>query len=242
MAKSKRNRTVELTKTKKVADKKDKYIEKIRSHIKEYQYVYSFAFKNISTLAMQSLRHYFKSQDDSTFILGKATLMQVALGKNEEESYAPNSYLLSTNLRGNCGLFFSNKDPSSVIPYFEEYNCPYFTSPGSISTQTHIIKSGCPAELKRFPSSMENQFREIGLKNKLDGGKWYVLEDFVVCQEGKKVTPEQARMMRILDLKLDEFRIHITGYSSKDGESKLYENKLIGDSNTDLFNDVVISN
>lgn len=65
---------------------------------------------------------------------------------------------------------------------------------------------------------MEKQFREIGLKLKLVAGKWYLLEDFVVAKKDEKLTPEQVRMLKQLDLRIDEFKIKITSHNNKTGE------------------------
>lgn len=118
MAKSKRNKVVALTKTKKsnLLDKKSQFVKKVHSLISNYKYSYSFSYKNLTTLAMQSLRSYFKDEnEDSQFLLGKSTIFQVALGRNEEESVHPNMFRLSKTIKGNSGMFFSNKDPDFVI-------------------------------------------------------------------------------------------------------------------------------
>jgi len=70
---------------------------------------------------------------------------------------------------------------------------------------------------------MEETFRNLGLKFKLDAGKWYVLEDYVVSEEGKAITPEQTKFLRVLDYRIDEFRIKITSYNTKKGEYKLLD-------------------
>lgn len=225
MARSKRNRVVALTKTKKtqLLDKKGQFVEKLRDLVEEYKYTYSFAFKNMTTLAMQSLRQYFRddSNSSSIFLLGKSTVMQVALGRNEEEEYKTNMHHLSETLKGNTGLFFSNKSPEEVIKYFNEYACPYFPSPNSIAKETIILKKGQPKEFNKYPSSMESYFRTIGMKIKLDGGRYYLLEDFIVSQEGKPLKSEQVKAMRLLELRNDEFKIKILAYNTKEGEFKV---------------------
>ena len=118
MAKSKRNRVVALTKTKKanLLDKKGQFIKKLQNLVKNNKYTYSFAYKNMTTLAMQGLRHYFKDdKSESIFLLGKSTVIQVGLGRNEEESIGPNYYKLCETIKGTSGLFFSEKSPESII-------------------------------------------------------------------------------------------------------------------------------
>jgi mRNA turnover protein 4 len=46
--------------------------------------------------------------------MGKNKLMQVALGKTEEEEYKPDVHKVSANLRGTCGLFFTNESEAAV--------------------------------------------------------------------------------------------------------------------------------
>jgi mRNA turnover protein 4 len=114
MAKSKRNKIVSLTKTKKsnVSDKKLDLVEKIQKYMDNFTYCYTFSFKNMTTMPMQELRNFFS---DSKFVIGKNKVLQVAIGREEEESFKPNSYKLSKYLNNNCGLFFTDKDPEYVI-------------------------------------------------------------------------------------------------------------------------------
>jgi len=51
--------------------------------------------------------------------------------------------------------------------------------------------------LEQFPPSMESQFRQLGLQLKLEGGRFYLLSDYVVCQEGEHLTPDQTKMIVI---------------------------------------------
>ena len=76
---------------------------------------------------------------------------------------------------------------------------------------------------------MEEKFRSVNLKFKLDGGKWYVLEDFVVCEEGKEIKPEQAKMLRFLDYRIDEFKIKITSHNNKKGECEILDTRGFND-------------
>jgi mRNA turnover protein 4 len=116
MAKSKRNKIVSLTKTKKinVSDKKLDLVEKIQKYMDNYNYCYSFYYKNMTTMPMQELRNFFS---DSKFVIGKNKVMKIALGRDEEESYKSNSFRLSKFMNNNCGLFFTDKDPEYVVEY-----------------------------------------------------------------------------------------------------------------------------
>jgi len=64
-----------------------------------------------------------------------------------------------------------------------------------MATQTVVIKAGQPQQLAQFPSSMESQLKNLGLQVKLESGKYYLLSDYVVCNEGQGLTPEQSKMI-----------------------------------------------
>jgi mRNA turnover protein 4 len=115
MAKSKKNKVVPLTKVgkKNFGDKKVKMVKNIHKYLDQYNYCYAFAYKNMTSIPMSELRNYWSN---STFVIGKNKVMQVALGKNEEE-YRVNSHKLSPFLKSNCGLFFSNESPEKIIEY-----------------------------------------------------------------------------------------------------------------------------
>ena len=115
MAKSKRNKVVSLTKTKKtnVSDKKLDLVEKIQKYLNKYKYCYVFSSKNMTTMPMQELRNYWS--DSSKFIVGKNKVLQIALGRNEEEAFKKNSDKLSKYLVSSCGLFFSDKEPEHIV-------------------------------------------------------------------------------------------------------------------------------
>ncbi len=63
MVKSKRNKVVPLTKTKKKVgqEKKDKIHEKTQACIDNYDYIYTFKFRNMTTMPMQELRKYWRT-------------------------------------------------------------------------------------------------------------------------------------------------------------------------------------
>ena len=216
MPKSKRNKVVPLSQvTKKgVNDKKNKLVSRIHKYLKDYQYCFAFTHKNMTNLSMNALKQYF---DDSVFLIGKNKVMQIALNSNEQKE---NASKLNSHLKGNCGLLFSNKDPDDIIEYFKNYKCPYFGNVGTISNQTVILKRGFDEMLNDFPPSMESQFRQLGLKIKLDNGKFCMLDDYIVCEEGKPLTPEQSKMIKHLGICMDEFKISIHAFVGNNGQFK----------------------
>ena len=216
MPKSERNRVVPLSKVTKKSpgEKKERQVKNVHKYLKQYKYCYAFVYKNMTNIAMISLKEYFK---DSVFMIGKNHVMQIGLGKTEDDEIKRGSSKLNIFLKGNCGLFFTDKTPEEIIPYFKEYSSPYFGNVGSISNQTLILKRGFDEHLADFPSSMESQFRQLGMNIKIDNGKFCLLDDYIVCQEGKGLTPDQCKMCKHLGINLDEFKIYIKAYLGNNG-------------------------
>ena len=218
MPKSKRNKVIPLSKvTKKtgITDKKEKLVNRVHKYLKQYKYCYAFTYKNMTNLSMNALKDYFK---DSIFMIGKNKVIQVGLGRDETEEKKEGSSKLNQFLKGNCGLFFSDKDPDDIIEYFKNYSCPYFGNTGSISNQTLILKRGFDEHLNDFPSTMESQFRQLGMSVKVDNGKFCLLDDYVVCQKDKPLTADQSKMCKHLNIYLDEFKIFIKAYLGNNGQ------------------------
>ena len=216
MPKSKRNKVIPLSKVTKKGpgEKKERQVKNIHKYLKQYKYCYAFTYKNMTNISMNALKEYYK---DSIFMIGKNHVMQVGLGKTDEEESKEGSSNLNKYLKGNCGLLFTDKEPDDIILYFQQYSSPYFGNVGSISKQTLILKRGFDEHLAEFPSSMESQFRQLGMNIKVDDGKFCLLDDYAVCREGKPLTPEQCKMCKHLNIYLDEFKIYIQAYLGNNG-------------------------
>ena len=51
----------------------------------------------------------------------------------------------------------------------------------------------------------------------LDGGKFYLLDEFVVCEKGKPLNPSQSKMIKHLGIYMDQFKITIKAYLGNNG-------------------------
>ncbi len=71
---------------------KNRLIEKVRAAADTYKYIYVVKYVNMRTTHFKDVRQDWK---DSRFFLGKNKVMQLALGRNEEENYKENAHELS---------------------------------------------------------------------------------------------------------------------------------------------------
>ncbi|KAK6024018.1 hypothetical protein OSTOST_10181 [Ostertagia ostertagi] len=69
---------------------------------------------------------------------------------------------------------------------------------------------------------MEPQLRKLGLPTKLDKGAIVLYQDYDICKEGEPLTAEQAKVLKLFDHKLAEFKINIVSqWDKEDGYRNL---------------------
>ncbi|CAI0389473.1 unnamed protein product [Linum tenue] len=221
MPKSKRNRAVTLSKTKKKGrEHKEGVVNGIREAVEKYPSVYVFGYENMRNLKFKEFRDQLKSS--SRFFLGSNKVMQVALGRSAADELRPGIRKVSKLLRGDSGLLATNLPKEEVESLFREYEDYDFARTGSDATEKVELKEG---PLEQFTHEMEPFLRKQGLPVRLNKGVVELISDFVVCEEGKPLSPESARILRLLGIKMATFKLHlICRWSSDDFE--LYKEGL----------------
>lgn len=228
MPKSKRDKKVSLTKTeRKGLQWKQQIIEDIRNCVEKYPNIFLFSVHNMRNNLLKDLRSEWKK--DSRFIFGKNRLMQLALGKSEAEEAAEDLHKLATRLSGQCGLLFTHKAPEDVIEWAESYSALEYARSGFVATETVELSEG---PLEDFSHAIEPHLRSLGLPTKLEKGIVTLYKEHTVCQEGKVLTPEQARILKLLAKPLATFTLDIKCSWSKDGGFKSYKSDEVVDSGT----------
>ncbi|XP_004485517.1 uncharacterized protein [Cicer arietinum] len=205
MPKSKRNKQVTLSKTKKKGrDHKEVIVNAIREAAEKYTSVYVFSFENMRNQKLKDFRETLKSS--SRFFLGSNKVMQVALGRSASDEIKPGLYKVSKLLRGDAGMVFTNlpkEEVERLFNGFEEYD---FARTGGISTEKVELKEG---PLEQFTHEMEPFLRKQGMPVRLNKGVVELVSDFVVCEEGKPLSPEASRILRLMGIKMATFKLHL---------------------------------
>ncbi|XP_030459322.1 uncharacterized protein LOC115679763 [Syzygium oleosum] len=205
MPKSKRNRAVTLSKTKKKGkEQKESLANAIREAVEHYSSIYVFSFENMRNLKFKEFREQLKSS--SRFFLGSNKVMQVALGRSVGDELRPGIRKVSKVLRGNTGLLLTNLPREEVLRLFNEFEEYDFARTGSNAAEKLELKEG---PLVEFTHEMEPFLRKQGMPVRLNKGVVELVSDFVVCEEGKPLSPESARILRLLGIKMATFRLHL---------------------------------
>ncbi|EOA37072.1 hypothetical protein CARUB_v10010201mg [Capsella rubella] len=193
MPKSKRDRPVTLSKTKKKGkEHKECIINGIREAVEKYSSVYVFSFENMRNIKFNEFRQQFKH--NGRFFLGSNKVMQVALGRDASTEIRSGIYNVSKLINGNAGLLVTDMPKDEVESLFNAYEDADFSRTGSMAAETVALEEG---PLEQFTHEMEPLLRKLNMPVRLNKGTVELVADFVVCEEGKPLSPQSAHILVI---------------------------------------------
>nr|XP_053642915.1 mRNA turnover protein 4 homolog [Cherax quadricarinatus] len=204
MPKSKRDKKISLTRTKKKGlEFKQNLVEEIRKCIDLYARIFVFSAQHVKTDKLKDMRIEW---GHSRFFLGKNKVMALALGRTPEEEISDNLSKVSQKLVGQCGLLFTNSTKEEVLDYFESKKYPVHPHAGDVATETVTLKEGL---LEQFSHSLEPHLRKLGLPTRLQHGIPELLQDYTVCVKEKILTPAQASILKLLGKEMSFFHLRM---------------------------------
>ncbi|XP_015438500.1 PREDICTED: mRNA turnover protein 4 homolog [Dufourea novaeangliae] len=217
MPKSKRDKKISLTKTsKKGLVLKQQIVEDVRNTVEKYARIFLVSVHNMRNNKLKDLRAEWK---DSRFFFGKNKVISLALGNTPDKEIAEGLHKLAEALRGQCGLLFTNRTQKEVLKWMEEYEEADYARSGFISNETITLPEG---PMPEFPHSIEPHLRQLGMPTALQKGVVVLIKEYNVCKKGQALTPEQARILKLLDKSLATFKLTPLGvYSKKHGYKQL---------------------
>merc|ERR1711935_1031204 len=214
MPKSRRDRTIALTKTtkKQGLEPKEKTIETVRSLVDQYERVFVYSLDNARNNHLKDLRAEFKS--DSRFYQGKNKLTQVALGKSDENEYKTGIHKISQQLIGEVGLLFTNRPAAQVEEYFNKYNRAAFARANDLSNVTVLVKTG---PLPQFSHALEGHLRErLKLPVRLNEGVVDLMQDVFLAKDGVRIQPDQSRLLKLFGCAIADFNVKLVSKWEKE--------------------------
>lgn len=153
-----------------------------------------------------------------SFFFGKTKVMAKALGSTPETSAQTNTHLLAAHLHGSVGLFFTSRDPQSIISYFEVYSETDYARAGTAATRDFVVPAGTvysmggeiPAEEDvAMAPGMEPELRKLGMPTSLVRGKITLQNEYEVCREGQILDSRQTRLLKLFGVATAEFKVQL---------------------------------
>lgn len=163
----------------------------------KYSNVFLFSVDNMRNSTLKYIRNEWK---DSRFFFGKIAIMKLGLKQAEIDEE------LCDKMEGQRGLLFTTHDKETVVDWFKEYSAEEFARSGFKATETVKLSEG---PLPDFSHAIEPHLRKLGMPTKLDRGIVTLYSDFTVCEKGQSLTPEQAKILKLVGRPLATFKVNI---------------------------------
>lgn len=227
MPRTRRNKLVSLTKTPKrnTRSAKANHIDVIQEAAAKYPTCVVFLMANQRNVHLQEVRSLWK--ENSRMFVGKNRVLAKALGHDQGSEARAGLSAISKLLEGPVGVLFTTSSPKEVQEWFDDYSRDDFARAGNVATHDLILEPG-PVMLhldppEPLPHSLEPQLRALGMPTELKRGVPTLIERFVVCKSGEKLTPEKAQILKHLLIKDAKFRlIPIAHWTEEAGEVAEY--------------------
>ena len=192
-------------------ENKQKVIEDIQSCAEQYPNVFLFSVDNMRNSTLKYIRNEWK---DSRFFFGKIAIMKLGLKQAEIDEE------LCEKMEGQRGLLFTSHDRDTVVDWFKEYSAEEFARSGFKASETVKLPEG---PLPDFSHAIEPHLRKLGMPTKLDRGVVTLYSDYTVCEKGQTLTPEQAKILKLLQRPLATFKVNIECCITKENGFEIVE-------------------
>lgn len=201
---------------------KQHVIEDIQASCDKFDNIFLFSVDNMRNGKLKDVRMQWK---DSRFFFGKNRVMQLGLRRvvdNEDEDTKKTLTELCDRLTGQCGLLFTNHERQVVLDWFESFTDVDFARSGFKALETIVLPEG---KLEEFSHAIEPHLRKLGMPTKLERGIVTLYKEFTVCETGQVLTPEQARILKLLCRPIAEFKMNVECCWTKDGGFQLFKER-----------------
>lgn len=163
----------------------------------QYPNVFLFSVDNMRNSTLKYIRNEWK---DSRFFFGKNAIMRLGLKQAElDENFCE-------AMEGQRGLLFTKHDKETVVDWFKDYSAEEFARSGFKASETVVLPEG---PLEGFSHAIEPHLRKLGMPTKLDRGIVTLINDYTVCEKNQMLTPEQAKILKLINRPLATFRVNV---------------------------------
>lgn len=112
------------------------------------------------------------------------------------------------------------------MEWAKKYWAVEYARSGFKATETVVLPAG---PLEEFTHSIEPHLRSLGMPTKLQKGVVTLFSDYTVCEEGKVLTPEQARILKLIAKPMAKFQLTMKCSWTKDSGFELHVEDDIND-------------
>lgn len=160
-----------------------------------------------------------------SLFFGKTKVLARALLPSPQAPLQDGLDKLTPHIHGSIGLLFTPRTSEEVLEYFDTFVRSSYARAGTISPIDFTLPGGVVSYEggEPLPGSMEVGIRGLGVPTRLNKGKVFLDQDFVVCKEGETLSQNQANLLKMFGKETCEFKIVVrAGWEKESGEVKVY--------------------
>jgi len=191
----------------------------LQANADKWKYCWLFQVGNMRNSHLKTIRKLWKGT--ARMFFGRSAVMAKGLGTTAEEEHLPGLHQLSRHIKGQVGLFFTDTPQDEVIAWFADFHPLEFARSGVRAPRTIVIPAGPVMQHhsdppEPLPHNEEPQLRKLGMSTTMKKGVPTLENSHRICEKGKKLTPEQAQLLKLVGEKTVEFRVKLRGRWDKD--------------------------
>jgi large subunit ribosomal protein L10 len=185
------SRQVQVEKREPSAEKKA-VVERITKLAKQYPVLAVTRLSKVRSAQLMAVRKVLRGNAEIVVVKNKLAILglkQAGL-KNADE--------LLKNLHGQNALIFSRQDPFKLFLLLEKNRVNLAARAGDIAPTNIVVPAGNTGQQA---GPVLSEFREAGIKTKIEAGSIQVVEDSVVAKPGTAISPKLASLLSRLGIK-----------------------------------------
>ncbi|KAF9645040.1 hypothetical protein BDM02DRAFT_3181387 [Thelephora ganbajun] len=221
MPKSKRAKVVPLTKVAKRRGNR----RKAQANVDKWKYCWLFGVGNMRNGHLKTTRKVWEERTPCSAGLFSG-FDRTFLGRGAEHLLG--LHRLSQHIKGQVGLFFTDSPPDEATTWFDDFHLPDFARAAIRVPKAVIISIGAVTQHhsdppEAAPHNKEPQLRKLGLTTRTRRGVPTLGIPHKICEQGKKLTPEQSQLVKLLGYKRVEFKTKLLGRWEKEARDVTVE-------------------
>lgn len=207
MAKSRRTKLVSLTKTRpQRRGAREQQLRRMQAGANDFGSVYVLAVGNMGHENQALLRRALPGR----LLFGKKSFARRFFANRAEAGAELVAEFLDAGAPDQLVLLFSDAERAAVQEALEALHGDEYGRAGSLPTATLRLSAGADA-LRTLPLSAEEPLRALGLDIDVAQGRIQLLRPFDASVRGQPLTAVQARLLRMLGVKVAEFGARALG-------------------------------
>jgi large subunit ribosomal protein L10 len=167
-------------------------VDRINKLAKAYPVLAITKLSKVRSAQLMAVRKVLRGQAEVVVVKNKLAILGL------KKSGIKNADELLKNLEGQNALIFSKLDPFKLFLLLEKNRVNLAARAGDIAPTNIVVPAGNTGQQA---GPVLSEFREAGIKTKIEAGSIQVVEDSVVAKPGAVISPKLASLLSRLGIK-----------------------------------------